>query len=61
MFNILRCNSNAKLILIALLATFLLADCIGDEEKELFGNILLLVGQALVILAMDSGADIEGR
>lgn len=61
MFNILRCNPNVKWIVIALVATFIVADCFDNVEKDIIGNILLLVGQVFIILAIDGEESIIGR
>ncbi|MGL4345291.1 MAG: hypothetical protein ACRCTE_08845 [Cellulosilyticaceae bacterium] len=46
------CNANMQIILLAIVATFMLGSCLNKGKKELYGNLLLMVGQVLIITAL---------
>ncbi len=49
-------GSNASLV--AVLVTVLFSRCLSEDEQEVWGNMLLLVGQVLVVIAtIDSVGD----
>lgn len=48
----LKDNPNLKWIIITVVACIVFATCVGDGELELIGNLFLMAGQVLVILAL---------
>ncbi|MGL6174152.1 MAG: hypothetical protein ACRC1P_06035 [Cellulosilyticaceae bacterium] len=52
MLNCAKAISNKKLILIVVVGALLLGEYIDDEDQELIGNLLLIVGQILITLAL---------
>lgn len=46
------CNANMTLILAGVVAAFAFSSCLTKDNKELLGNVLLVVGQIIVTTAI---------
>ncbi|PHV71585.1 hypothetical protein CS063_03205 [Sporanaerobium hydrogeniformans] len=49
MSNCLSCGGNATLV--AVLLTVLFSRCLNNEQQDTWGNMLLLIGQVLIVIA----------
>lgn len=50
MYNFNKCGTST--ILIAAIGTLIFAQCLNEEKQELWGNMILLIGQILVTIPL---------